>query len=75
MLSELSTYHLAEVRVLDDLFGNQQLSLEILDLFFEPLDQGILDLDLRVHFLVERLKFLLRLLVFNEAFVFVSLSH
>ena len=53
MLSELSTYHLAEVRVLDDLFGNQQLSLEILDLLFEPLDQGILDLDLRVHFLVE----------------------
>jgi hypothetical protein len=38
MLSELSTYHLAEVRILDDLFGNQQLSLEILDLLFEPLD-------------------------------------
>ena len=53
MLSELSTYHLAEVRVLDNLFGYLQLSLEILDLLLEPLDQGILDLDLRVHLLVE----------------------
>jgi hypothetical protein len=75
MLSELSTYHLAEVRVLDDLFGYLQLSLEILDLLFEPLDQGILDLDLRVHFLVERLKFLLCLLVFHETLIFVSISH
>jgi hypothetical protein len=53
MLSELSTYHLAKIRILDDLFGNLQLSLEIFDLLLKPFDQGILDLDLRIHFLVE----------------------
>jgi hypothetical protein len=53
MLSELSTYHLAEIRILYNLFSNLQLSLEIFDLLLKPFDQGILDLDLCVNFLIE----------------------